>query len=147
MVRAVLYNICGPAELDDLVQETFIKVWQGLPGFRHGSQLRTWIYRIAANTALDQCRRNARNRTVPEEADPPGGSGGEAEILYRDLVRKGMQTLSPEHRAVLTLCLFEELSVKEAAEALEVPEGTVKSRLHYAKAAMGAFLSQNGVTP
>ncbi len=146
LVRAVLYNICGGEHLDDLVQETFIKIWKGLPGFKENANIKTWIYRIATNTALDWCRKNASAKMEHWLPDVPGGEGGEANAIHRDIVKKCLLRLSPEQRAVVTLCVFEELTVKEAATALGLPEGTVKSRLHYARAEMGKFFQVNGVT-
>lgn len=146
LVRAVLYNICGGEHLDDLVQETFIKIWKGLPGFKENANIKTWIYRIATNTALDWCRKNAAAKMEYWLPDTPGGEGGEANAIHRDIVKKGLGRLSPEQRAVAALCIFEELSIKEAASALGLPEGTVKSRLHYARADMGKFIQENGVT-
>lgn len=146
LVRAVLYNICGGEHLDDLVQETFIKIWKGLPGFKENAHIKTWIYRIATNTALDWCRKNAAVKAEYQLPDLPGGEGGEANAMYRDIMIKGLQRLSPEQRAVVTICIFEELTIKEAADTLGLPEGTVKSRLHYARAEMGKFFQENGVT-
>jgi len=145
MARAVLYNICGERDLDDLVQETFIKVWKGLDGFRNDAGIKTWIYRIASNTALDHCRKKSPRMTETELDELPGDGGGEADVMQRDLVRKGMGRLSSEHRAVITLCVFEGLSAKEAADALGLPEGTVKSRLHYAKNELAKFFNSSGV--
>ncbi len=146
LVRAVLYNICGGEHLDDLAQETFIKIWKGLPGFRENANIKTWIYRIATNTALDWCRKNAAAKAESWLPDLPGGEGGETNAINRDIVKKGLMRLSPEQRAVVTLCIFEELTIKEAGSALGLPEGTVKSRLHYARAEMGKFFQENGVT-
>lgn len=145
MVRSVLYNICGGSELDDLAQETFVKIWKGLDGFRNEAGLKTWIYRIAVNTALDHCRRRERDfaSELPDEIS--GGFGGEPEAVYRDLVEKGLRRLSPEQRAVVVLAVFEDVPLKEAALALDVPEGTVKSRLHGARRELAAFLKENGV--
>lgn len=146
LVRGVLYNICGGEHLDDLVQETFIKIWKGLPGFKENANIKTWIYRIATNTALDWCRKNTAAKADNWLPDLPGGEGGEANAIHRDMVKKVLRLLSPEQRAVVTLCIFEELTIKEAADTLALPEGTVKSRLHYARAEMGKFFQENGVT-
>ncbi|MBI3793306.1 MAG: sigma-70 family RNA polymerase sigma factor [Nitrospinae bacterium] len=145
MVRGVVYNITGERDLDDLVQETFIKVWRGLDGFRNDSGIKTWIYRIATNTALDHCRKNRLKRTETIVDDLPAPGEGEADAIHRDLVRKGMERLSAGHRAVVTLCIFEGLSLREAASALELPEGTVKSRLFYAKSELLKFFNLSGV--
>ncbi len=145
LVRGVIYNISGRRDLDDLVQETFIKIWKGFGGFRNDANIKTWIYRVATNTALDYCRKKTP-RIVERELDElPGGGENEDDAARRDLVQKGMRRLSSEHRAIVTLCVFEELSVKDAADALDLPEGTVKSRLHYAKKELAKFFNNGGV--
>jgi len=70
----------------------------------------------------------------------------EQDIANRDLVQKSLTKLSEEHRTVLVLHCMEELSVKEVAEVMEIPEGTVKSRLHHAKSKMYDILKAKGVT-
>jgi RNA polymerase sigma-70 factor (ECF subfamily) len=146
LVRAVVYNICGDRDLDDLVQETFVKIWKGLGGFKNQAEIKTWIYRIATNTALDYCKRRPMLITEMELDQVPGRGNDEDEAVKRDLVQKGLECLSSDHRAIVTLCVFEGLSVKEAADALSLPEGTVKSRLHYAKGELMKFFDNSGVT-
>ncbi len=146
LVRSVLFRICGPCDLDDLVQDTFVRIWQGLDRFRRQASLRTWIYRIAVNTALDSHRKNKRRKLEivwsPEEADGENRTGDQ---VNRDLVRKGLASLSVPHRTVLVLHTLEGLSVEEIAEVLGAWKGTVKSRLFYARKAMLKFLDENGV--
>ncbi|MBI3580812.1 MAG: sigma-70 family RNA polymerase sigma factor [Nitrospinae bacterium] len=145
LVRGVIYNISGPLDLDDLVQEAFVKIWKGFGGFRNDANIKTWIYRIATNTALDYCRKRTPRLAETELEELPGGGENEEDAVRRDLVHKGMRRLSSEHRAIVTLCVFEELSVKDAADALGLPEGTVKSRLHYAKRELAKFFNNSGV--
>ena len=66
IVRSVIFRIAGPQELDDLVQETFIRVWQSLSKFRGRSSLKTWVYRIATNLAYDYCRKNKKRKQEVE---------------------------------------------------------------------------------
>lgn len=146
LVRGVIYNISGRRDLDDLVQETFIKIWKGYGGFRNDAKIKTWIYRIATNTALDYCRKKTLRVAERELDELPGGGENEDDAMRLDLVQKGMRRLSSEHRAIVTLCVFEELSVKDAADALGLREGTVKSRLHYAKKELAKFFNNSGVT-
>lgn len=145
MVRAVLFNIVGAGPLEDLTQDTFIKVWQGRDRFRSGSSAKTWIYRVAVNSAIDHCRRNSRWKLSPLKESLPDGKDGERGSIERDLVHRGLLQLSEEHRATLVLSSLEGLSIEEVAEVLEVPEGTVRSRLHNAKKKMLEFLEREGV--
>jgi RNA polymerase sigma-70 factor (ECF subfamily) len=145
-VRNVIYNMTGEGPLEDLVQEAFLKIWQGLPAFGFRSSVKTWIYRVSINVAIDHFR---KKRFVPEEfkeatvvTDPvPGQGTGE----IKRVIQEGLRALDEEHRAVVVLHYFEELSIREVARTLEIPEGTVKSRLHYAKKRLGELLEKSGV--
>lgn len=151
-VRSTLYQLCGKAVLDDLVQDVFLKVWQGLPKLRNPDYFATWLYRISWNVATDQRRRFARQITNPvdiETQDHLMADQHREEALtalhYQELIQQGLQTLSLEHRAVLVLHDLKDLPQKEVAEVLAVPLGTVKSRLHHARRSLRQFLETQGV--
>lgn len=147
-VRATLYQLCGADVLDDLVQEVFLRVWKGLPKFRQSSQFSTWLYRITWNVATDCRRIKGKTRSHFSQLPPlePSYGGKELQQLhYEDLVQRGLQSLSLEHRAVLVLHDLEDLPQQEVAHILGIPLGTVKSRLHHARSAMRQFLLQEGV--
>lgn len=147
LVRTLLVNICGGYELDDLVQETFVRIWKGLPKFNGKSGPKTWIYRITVNTAFDHLRKNKKlKRPLELETNLHGTDREEAKMMAQELVQKGLKTLDPIHRTVLVLALMEELSIREIANIANISEGTVKSRLHYAKKKFLEFLDQKGVT-
>lgn len=144
LVRSVIYKLCHPQNLDDLVQEVFIKIWNGLPKFRMGSKLKTWIYRIAYNSAVDALR---KKKVVFQELDETTGKvEHRQDWFYRTLILKGLNQLTEEHRSVLVLCCLEELTVEEVAEIIHVPVGTVKSRVHHAKANLYEILKKEGVS-
>lgn len=149
-VRSTLYQLCGAATLDDLVQEVFLRVWRGLPALKRADQLSTWIYRITWNVAADQRRSFAQQRSrqqiLWQQATPESTTDlGLTHLHYQDLVQQGLATLSFEHRTVLVLHDLEEIPQRQIAEALGIPTGTVKSRLFHARAAMRRFLEQAGV--
>lgn len=135
MVRAVIYQMAGKTALDDLVQETFLNVWKSLAQFRQESSLKTWIYKIATNVALEYLRKN-RNKTLFENKHSIEGdekSYTDTGLQNKDLIEKGLSHLSVDHKAVLVLAYLHELTVQEISEILNIPLGTVKSRLHHAK--------------
>ncbi len=148
-VRSILYQLCDATALDDLVQEVFLRAWRGLPRFRQSAQFSTWLYRIAWNVASDQRQALAQGRTrwqvltkhAPTQQDAPDVMA----LHYQDLVQRGLATLSFDHRTVLALHDLEELPQKEIAAILDIPVGTVKSRLFHARAAMRKFLETEGV--
>jgi RNA polymerase sigma-70 factor, ECF subfamily len=156
-VRSTLYQLCGAEVLDDLVQEVFLRAWKGLGKFRQTAQFSTWLYRITWNVACDRRKSfaKARSRTVstdeaqlqniPDKASDGISSQSLTSLHYQDLVQRGLEQLSEDHRTVVLLHDLEELPQKEVAEVLDVPIGTVKSRLFHARAALRQFLELQGI--
>ncbi|MEY2859323.1 MAG: group 4 sigma-70 polymerase sigma factor [Cyanobacteriota bacterium] len=159
-VRSTLYQLCGSALLDDLVQEVFLKAWKGLPKLKTAKYFSTWLYRISWNVATDQRRKLARGLEKTslnekawekEELDSTKLTDAESapdlmQLHYQDLVQRGLSNLSFEHRAVLVLHDLEDLPQKQVAEVLNVPVGTVKSRLFHARNSLRDFLEQQGIS-
>jgi len=133
----VVYRMCGDADLaEDAAQEAFIRVWQHLPRYQPRSSFRNWVYRIATNVALDVLRRE-RDATdieiVPLVAAQSNPEAAVERSERADRVRQAVLALAPASRAVLILREYEALSYKEIAETLDIPMGTVMSRLNYAR--------------
>lgn len=155
-VRSTLYQLCGAALLDDLVQEVFLRVWKGLPKLRQTSHFSTWLYRISWNVALDQRRQFASrqqkltsaesDRTLSRNLSQSQDASDLMQLHYQDLVQRGLQALSLEHRVVLVLHDLEDIPQKEVGKILRIPVGTVKSRLFHARSAMRKFLQQQGAS-
>jgi RNA polymerase sigma factor (sigma-70 family) len=148
-VRQILYQICDLATLDDLVQEVFLRAWKGLPKFRQSAQFSTWLYRIAWNVGSDRRKMLAQDRSriqiVAREVVSQHDDPDVLNLHYQDLVRRGLNALSEEHRSVLVLHDLEEIPQKEVAEILEIPIGTIKSRLFHARNNMRVFLEGEGI--
>jgi len=130
----------------DVAQDAFIRAWQALPSFRGQSAFYTWLFRIVINVATDRARqRAARGRAfgtdaVPEEewdrvlvehGGGPDAAASRAE--QRERIRRGLDALPEHHRAIIMLSDLEGLSYREIAEVLDIPMGTVMSRLHNAR--------------
>ena len=146
-----LSHFIGESEAEDLAQETFVKVHQSLGSFRCESQLSTWIYRIATNTALDKMRQPSFQRveqvSISDEIVEAKISDGvifpegqkpsiEKELIrdeMNDCIRGYIEKLPDDYRAVLVLSEYEGLKNNEIAEILGVSLDTVKIRLHRAK--------------
>lgn len=152
-VRSTLYQLCGAEGLDDLVQEVFLRTWKGLPQLRQVSQFSTWLYRICWNVASDQRRRFAQQRAFNSklQADAEGMPLGNSNstqtpdlmrLHYQDMIQRGLQQLSFEHRAVIVLHDLEDLPQKEVAEILGIALGTVKSRLFHGRMALRQYIEQ-----
>ena len=141
----VAYRMCGDTHLaEDMAQEAFIRAWQKLTSYKPRSPFRNWLYRIVTNATLDALRRE--RETVDIDAYPLAGPGKglEASIEARDraeLVQRAVLALPFSSRGVLVLREYEGLSYKEISETLDIPIGTVMSRLNYARQRLSADLA------
>ena len=136
----------NPAIAEEHVQEALLNAWRGIRGFQRGRPFKPWLIRILVNDVLSRQRRRAL-RTVPLEDSPEPGSGSdEAEaIANRETLRQALDQLTPEHREVVVLRYFADLTVAEVARSAGIREGTAKSRLHRALRQMRELLDPSGV--
>jgi RNA polymerase sigma-70 factor (ECF subfamily) len=124
---------------DDLVQEVGVRAFEGFRGFRNESAAYTWLYRIAVNVVL-RWREKRRHDTIPLDSPEASqvrseGAGPEQRAMQSSLrpaVWAAMATLPEEQRTTLILQVYEGLRYREIGEVLEIPIGTVKSRLNIA---------------
>lgn len=133
----MVYRMCGDACLaEDAAQTAFINAWQHLASYKPTSSLRSWLYRIAINAALDMLRKE-KPTSDPGPADLSSpGNPLEALVEKNEMckvVQKAIQVLPPASRAVLVLREYEGMSYQEIAQVLDIPQGTVMSRLNYAR--------------
>jgi RNA polymerase sigma-70 factor, ECF subfamily len=151
-VRKLVYQLTTDLQvLDDLTQDVFLKVHRNLSKFRGDAKFSTWLFRIAYNVCQDHHRRRGRNHRVvslPVEDLPI--SAPDEEILSgvdrEELVSRALETLTPDHRAVVILHDLQEKPQEEIAQILEVPVGTVKSRLFYGRRKLKEWFSVQGVS-
>ncbi len=149
-IRRYLDRLVGPADAEDVTQETFANVSQGLPRFREDSSLSTWIYRIATNAAYDRLRtRSSRgSRDVPIDEHPavedkgPRADQRLARREMNDCIDEYVAGLPASYRSVVILSEHEGLTNKEIADALGVTLDTVKIRLHRARARLRKELGE-----
>ena len=140
-------RMCGPDSAEDVTQEAFLAAWRALPDFRGDCRFSTWLYRLVSNAAIDCLRREKKHRDTGDVDDlelPDGGPSLQEQAERsdtRDAVRWALDRLSPEHRQVLLLRFMQELDYGEIARALNVSEGTVKSRINRAKSKLREVLA------
>ena len=134
----------------ELAQETFVRAWENISRFESRSSFTTWLYRIAANLAIDFWRREGRHVVLHgDEAQGefdrmPSAEGDSFKAASRrelsSRLKQALGELTPEHRAVILLREVEGLSYDEISDVLQCPRGTVMSRLHYARSRLRTIL-------
>ncbi|MBI2217631.1 MAG: sigma-70 family RNA polymerase sigma factor [Candidatus Rokubacteria bacterium] len=144
--RLALRFVRDQDEAWDVAQEAFVRAWQALPNFKGQSAFYTWLFRIAVNVASDRLRqRGARARafgaeqvsdeemarTVSDTAATPDETATRAE--QRERIMRGLRALPEHHRTIIMLSDLDGLSYREISEVLQIPMGTVMSRLHNAR--------------
>lgn len=153
---SVVYNLTANREdAADLVQDAFIKAFSSVHRFKGNSAFYTWLYRIAVNGALSHLKRHrlrrffslesvndemASSEIVEALAEKAQSSQAAMSRELQEKLNEALQKLSPKHRTVVVLFEIEGLSHQEIAEIMGCSEGTVRSRLHYAKQQLQSFL-------
>lgn len=161
-----VYNLAlrltgNPSDAEDLAQDALLRCLKALPGFRGDSSATSWAYRVTMNTWKNRVRSEKRRgfwKTLPlaalfgggdedaQTAEPPAGDApldsGLATAEVGDAVQAALMTLDEESRAVVVLREIKGMSYEEISGTLALPEGTVKSRLFRARAALKAKLSR-----
>lgn len=117
----------------DATQEALVRAWRDLPTLRDVERFDAWLYRLIVRSCADIGRHRRRWRAevsiVPIEPAEPDGT---AALADRDLIERGLRRLTVAQQTILVLTFYVGLTPSEAADALEIPVGTAKSRLHYA---------------
>jgi RNA polymerase sigma factor (sigma-70 family) len=143
-----IYRLCysytgDSAAANDVMQETFLKVWQNLDKFRNQSMLSTWIYRIAVNTCLTYLRsekRQAKDELTPfiaeNEAEEVSGKKEEVDLLYKCIAK-----LEESERIIITMVL-DELPYPEIAEISGISEGNLRVKIHRIKSKLTELYNQ-----
>ena len=119
---------------EDVVQETLLAVWKGAGRFRGTSKVSTWVFGIARNQALSLLRKEAR--AAKDELPPLVEPDPAIAITREERVLAALDRLPEEQREVVFLAFYEGLSYRDIASMMEIPEGTVKSRMYHAKRAL-----------
>ena len=149
-----LWNYClrltgqDRARAEDVTQETLLRAWRH-PSVLEDSQdhVRAWLFTVARNIVVDEWRtRRVRSELTMADVPEVSDLGDRTDqLLLSWVVAEAIAKLSPEHRAVLEQCYYRGAPVAEAARHLGIPEGTVKSRTHYALRALRLALEEMGV--
>lgn len=128
-----------------ILQEVWLRVLQGIGKLREPRSLPKWLYAIARHTAMSHLRQVYTQKTIVATSEAPPNAGTDDDLfrfIDAEQVHYGLGRISLAHREVLTLFFLQDLSVDDIAELLEVPAGTVKSRLYYARRALRSVLEK-----
>lgn len=150
VLAQIVLAVGEPTLSEEILQDTMLAVWRGAASFRGESAVRSWIIAIARRQARDRLRRQPM-RAVSDVADlsglPAPEAGPEEAVIERDeaeAIADAVGQLGRLHREVLGLAFGAGLTLAETAAVLEVPVGTVKSRLSAARAALARALAEKG---
>jgi RNA polymerase sigma-70 factor (ECF subfamily) len=123
---------------EDAVQDALVRAWRDLPRLRHTGRFDAWLRRLLVNACRDESRRGRRHesnlRLLPDHDRPVAAEADD--LADRDAIGQGMRALSVDHRAAIVHHYYLGLSLPEIADALDIPVGTAKSRLHHARRAL-----------
>lgn len=141
-VYNIVYGVVGkPEDARDITQDVFLQAHRALPRFRRGARFMTWLYRIAVNRAVDHVRSASRRRWLPFDVvmrSMPDPGEGPAQAAEREadhaLVQRVLMELPVQHREVLALRYYRDLTVEEIAEVMGCSIDAAKLRLHRARA-------------
>ena len=147
-VFRLMVRMVGLQDAADLTQQVFLQVFRKIGQFSGRARIDTWIYRVAVNEALQHLRRSKRLRIRMLEREPMDRSSDTYESFDdKELLERALAMLDPELRSAFLLREVEGLSYREIAEALEIPEGTVGSRLNRARRELKQHLTELGWEP
>jgi RNA polymerase sigma-70 factor (ECF subfamily) len=142
-LHAVAHRILRDVDLaEDATQQALLAIWQNLPTLRDPARFEAWSYRLLVNACYDEGNRRRIWKPglhVLHDDEQPAPDALD-QVHDRDQLERGFRRLSVEHRAVVVLHTYLDLSIDEIADALGVPAGTIRSRLHYAVRALRAAL-------
>jgi len=140
-IRAFLRRLTRNSALaDDLAQDTFLRAFQSMGQVKDDTKTKSWLFQIAYRIFLDHIRKQKRRQELADENMPPDDADISSPNGVKMDIEQAMNTLTPEQRAAVMLCLSYGFSHSEAAKALNQPLGTVKSHVARGKSKLRAFL-------
>jgi len=138
---------CSEQDALDALQEALVTMWRGIGSFEGRSALGTWLYRVAANAAIDEVRRRSGGPVPVLEigSDRPAGHDVEATVVAASTVDWALGKLPPQFRAALVLREYHDCTYQQIAEIMQVPLDTVKSRISRGRQALAELLAASGL--
>jgi len=146
--RYVVHLTGDRAGADDVVQETLLRAWRTPRILADDPEsTRSWMYTVARHLVVDEVRSAHHRREITTDEPPESAVRDATDAIFDAiLIEEALSALSPAHREVVIRAYYRGLTVSEISEELTIPEGTVKSRLHYGLRALRLGLQEKGVT-
>lgn len=148
-LMGVAYRILRDASLaEDATQQALLEAWRSLPKLRDPERFEAWTYRLVVHACYAEARRiRPWRRLRLLAAAEPRARDESVDVVNRDLIARGFKSLSTQHRAVLVLHHYVGMPLTEVATLLDLPVGTVRSRLHYASRALRSAIERDDAIP
>lgn len=148
--RFALRLVGNAAVAEEVTNEVFLEVWRNAAKFEGASAAATWMLSIAHHRAVSYLRKRREEGWDEDAAGTLQDGGDDPEVAAQKsdksaILRLCLDKLSPEHKAIVDLVYYHELSVAEASEVLQIPENTVKTRMFYARRRLSELLKAAGV--
>jgi RNA polymerase sigma-70 factor (ECF subfamily) len=134
---------------EDIQVETFTEVWRCAKDFKGKSQVKTWIFGIARNLALNELRKKKKQISTDDFSYPADSNPSNSKLIDKDkhvMIRNGLSKISAKHQEILDLVFFHEMNYREVSEVLNISINTVKTRVFYAKEALSKVLKRMGMS-
>jgi RNA polymerase sigma-70 factor (ECF subfamily) len=147
-IYRLMVRMVGPQDAADLTQQVYLQIYRNIGQFAGRSRFKTWLYRLAVNEALQFRRKDRKVQRYALDRELMDKSPGHRRLTeQKDLLEQGLARLEPQLRSIFLLREVEGLSYNEIAEALNISEGTVGSRLNRARRKLKEYLIELGWEP
>jgi RNA polymerase sigma-70 factor, ECF subfamily len=148
--RFVLRLVRNPAVAEELTNEVFLEIWKSARTYKGSGSPATWILAIAHHRAVSSLRKTREVRWNDEQAAALADPSDDPEVGAQKadkkaILRRCIDALSPEHKGIIDLVYYHEMSISEVGEILKIPEGTVKTRMFHARKRLSELLKRAGI--
>ena len=148
--RFILRLVRNAAVAEELTNEVFLEVWRNAGTYEGAASAATWILSIAHHRAVSSLRKRHEESWDQDAAAALPDTGDNPEVAAQKadkgaILRRCLDALSPEHKGIIDLVYFHEMSISEVREVLQIPENTVKTRMFYARKRLSELLKEAGI--
>lgn len=148
--RFILRRVKSEAMAEELTNEVFVDAWRNAKSYEGRSEPTTWLLSIAHNRAISSLRKRREESWDEDKAGEIADTGDDPEVAVQKgdkaaVMRRCLDSLSADHKEIIDLVYYQEMSIAEVSEIVGVPEATVKTRMFYARKKLSEVLKANGI--